>query len=77
MAGANRDASSLADDDGALSVRVAKEAVSSFNSGKFAECIELLHQLLQKKEDDPKVIVLLLKFFWISSVWGLFYFDFV
>ncbi|XP_059637888.1 uncharacterized protein LOC132279852 isoform X2 [Cornus florida] len=53
---ANREASA-ADDDGALSVTaaLAKDAGLSFQSGKFAECIDVLKQLLQKKEDDPKI----------------------
>uniref|UniRef100_A0A5B6ZS72 Putative CCR4-NOT transcription complex subunit 10 n=1 Tax=Davidia involucrata TaxID=16924 RepID=A0A5B6ZS72_DAVIN len=54
---ANREASS-ADDDGVLSVTagIAKEASLLFHSGKFAECIDMLNQLLQKKEDDPKIL---------------------
>ncbi|KAA8522988.1 hypothetical protein F0562_009411 [Nyssa sinensis] len=54
---ANREASS-ADDDIILSVTagLAKEASLLFHSGKFAECIDVLNQLLQKKEDDPKDI---------------------
>ncbi|KAA0050126.1 CCR4-NOT transcription complex subunit 10 [Cucumis melo var. makuwa] len=55
----NRDASSSAvEDDGALSITaaLAKEAASLFQSGKYAGCVEVLNQLLQKKEDDPKVL---------------------
>ncbi|KAF7838921.1 CCR4-NOT transcription complex subunit 10 isoform X2 [Senna tora] len=55
-----RDGSSLADsvDDAGLSVTVAlaKEAALHFQSGKFAESVEVLNQLLQKKRNDPKVI---------------------
>ncbi|KAK7330064.1 hypothetical protein VNO77_24249 [Canavalia gladiata] len=56
---ANRDASSGTDgDDGVFTVAVAlaKDAASHFQSGKFAECVEVLNQLLQKKQDDPKVL---------------------
>ena len=58
MAVASREASS-ADDDGVLTVAaaLAKEAGLSFHSGKFVECMDVLNQLLQKKEDDPKVII--------------------
>ncbi|CAK9329638.1 unnamed protein product [Citrullus colocynthis] len=55
----NRDGSSSAvEDDGALSITaaLAKEAASLFQSGKYAGCVEVLNQLLQKKEDDPKVL---------------------
>lgn len=57
---ANRDASSATDaDDGVLTVTVAlaKDAALHFQSGKFAECVEVLNQLSQKKQQDPKVIV--------------------
>ncbi|XP_059635153.1 uncharacterized protein LOC132277330 [Cornus florida] len=55
-AAANRDASSP-DGDCVLSVTaaLAKDAGSLFHSGKFAECVDVLNQLLQKKEDDPKI----------------------
>ncbi|KAG6587882.1 CCR4-NOT transcription complex subunit 10, partial [Cucurbita argyrosperma subsp. sororia] len=55
----NRDGSSSAvEDDGAVPVTaaLAKEAASLFQSGKYAGCVEVLNQLLQKKEDDPKVL---------------------
>ncbi|KMT02788.1 hypothetical protein BVRB_8g193730 [Beta vulgaris subsp. vulgaris] len=47
-----------ADDDGALSVTamLAKEAFMFFQSDKFSECVDVLHQLLQKKEGDPKIL---------------------
>ncbi|KAG6589827.1 CCR4-NOT transcription complex subunit 10, partial [Cucurbita argyrosperma subsp. sororia] len=50
--------SSAAEDDGVLSVTaaLAKDAASLFQSGKYAGCVEVLIQLLQKKEDDPKVL---------------------
>ncbi|KAL2338412.1 hypothetical protein Fmac_012858 [Flemingia macrophylla] len=56
---ANRDASSATDaDDGVFTVAVAlaKDAALHFQSGKFAECAEVLNQLLQKKQEDPKVL---------------------
>ncbi|XP_010241578.1 PREDICTED: CCR4-NOT transcription complex subunit 10-like [Nelumbo nucifera] len=56
-AAVSRDGSS-ADEDGLLSVTagLAKEASLLFQSRRFAECIDVLNQLLQKKEDDPKVL---------------------
>ncbi|XP_014509330.1 CCR4-NOT transcription complex subunit 10 isoform X1 [Vigna radiata var. radiata] len=56
---ANRDASSGTEtEDGVFTVAVAlaKDAALHFQSGKFAECVEVLNQLLQKKQDDPKVV---------------------
>lgn len=65
-----RDSSSVAvpsprhgqmDDDGAaltVTCGLAKDAASLFQSGHYAECIEVLNQILQKKEDDPKVQML-------------------
>ncbi|QCD80618.1 CCR4-NOT transcription complex subunit 10 isoform X2 [Vigna unguiculata] len=56
---ANRDASSGTEtEDGVFTVAVAlaKDAALHFQSGKFAECAEVLNQLLQKKQDDPKVL---------------------
>ncbi|KAJ7978971.1 CCR4-NOT transcription complex subunit 10 [Quillaja saponaria] len=56
---ANRDGSTAIDgDDGVFSVTVslAKEAALHFQSGKFSECVEVLNQLLLKKQDDPKVL---------------------
>ncbi|KAF5482219.1 hypothetical protein F2P56_002808 [Juglans regia] len=54
----NRDGSSGTDDDAVLSVvaALAKDAALHFQSGKFAECAEVLNQLLLKKENDPKVL---------------------
>ncbi|KAH6779274.1 hypothetical protein C2S52_010511 [Perilla frutescens var. hirtella] len=44
------------EDDGALFAEsLAKEAAVLFQSGKFADCLRILNQLLQKKEEDPKV----------------------
>ncbi|CAA6670484.1 unnamed protein product [Spirodela intermedia] len=47
------------DDDGAaltVTCGLAKDAASLFQSGHYAECVEVLNQILQKKEDDPKVL---------------------
>ncbi|KAJ6804091.1 CCR4-NOT transcription complex subunit 10-like [Iris pallida] len=35
---------------------LAKEAEALFQSGRFAECVEVLNQLLAKKDGDPKVL---------------------
>ncbi|XP_057769024.1 uncharacterized protein LOC130989043 [Salvia miltiorrhiza] len=44
------------EDDGALFAEgLAKEAAVLFQTGKFADCLRILNQLLQKKEDDTKV----------------------
>ncbi|EYU18247.1 hypothetical protein ABFS82_10G110900 [Erythranthe guttata] len=45
------------EDDGALLVaaELSKEAALLFQTGKFVECLRVLNQLLQNKEDDPKV----------------------
>ncbi|XP_042055374.1 CCR4-NOT transcription complex subunit 10-like [Salvia splendens] len=46
----------VGEDDGALFAEgLAKEAAVLFQSGKFADCLKILNQLLQKKESDPKV----------------------
>lgn len=57
-ANANRDGSSGTDDDAVLSAAaaLAKDAALHFQSSKFAECVEVLNQLLLKKEHDPKVL---------------------
>lgn len=34
---------------------LAKEAEALFSGGRFSECIDVLNQLLAKKEGDPKV----------------------
>ncbi|KAI9378646.1 hypothetical protein POPTR_018G126100v4 [Populus trichocarpa] len=46
------------EDDPILSVTaaLAKDAWFHFNSRRFNECLEVLYQLKQKKEDDPKVL---------------------
>lgn len=46
-----------AEEDGLLSVTagLAKEAAVLFQNRRYTECIDVLKQLLQKKEDDPKV----------------------
>ncbi|XP_028760692.1 CCR4-NOT transcription complex subunit 10-like isoform X1 [Neltuma alba] len=48
-----------ASDDASFSVTVAlaKDAALHFQSGKFAECVEVLKQLLQMQQDDPKMLV--------------------
>lgn len=53
---------SIEDDGGVLSVTatLAKEAALYFQSRKFDECLDLLKQLLEKKPDDPKVILTLI-----------------
>lgn len=56
---ANREASSSGgEDDAVLSVfaALAKDAFLHFQSRRFADCLDVLHQLASKKEDDPKVI---------------------
>ncbi|KAM7261835.1 hypothetical protein ACFE04_020912 [Oxalis oulophora] len=56
----NRDISlSLVDEDGVLSVNasLAKDAAVLFQSRKFDECLCVLNQLLEKKNDDPEVLV--------------------
>jgi CCR4-NOT transcription complex subunit 10 len=47
------------EDDPILSVTaaLAKDAWFHFNSRRFNECLEVLYQLKQKKEDDPKVMI--------------------
>ncbi|KAF5459199.1 hypothetical protein F2P56_023174 [Juglans regia] len=54
----NRDGYSGSDEDTLLSVAaaLAKDAAFHFQSGNFAECVEVLKQLLLKKENDPKVL---------------------
>ncbi|KAJ8546489.1 hypothetical protein K7X08_032366 [Anisodus acutangulus] len=47
--------SSLDDDDGSLS-GLAVEAALFFQSGKFSDCLKVLHQILLKKEGDSKVL---------------------
>ena len=54
----NRDGSSAGtEDDAVLSAvaALAKDAALHFQSSKFAECVEVLYQLLLKKQDDLKV----------------------
>ncbi|XP_058107312.1 uncharacterized protein LOC131250930 isoform X2 [Magnolia sinica] len=52
-AGTTRD-----EEDGHLSVTaaLAKDAALLFQSRRYTECLDVLHQLLQKKEDDLKVL---------------------
>ncbi|KAI4376687.1 hypothetical protein MLD38_014423 [Melastoma candidum] len=53
-------APSVTEEDGGVDASVmsamAKEAAMLFQSRKYDECLELLHQLLQKKTGDPKVL---------------------
>ncbi|KAL2482724.1 Tetratricopeptide repeat (TPR)-like superfamily protein [Forsythia ovata] len=56
---ASKEASqTVSEDDGALSVAagLAKEAGLLFQAGKYVACLRVLNQLLQRKEDDPKVL---------------------
>ncbi|KAF8393157.1 hypothetical protein HHK36_021398 [Tetracentron sinense] len=55
---ASRDGSSSADEDGSFPVKsaLARNAVFLFQSRRFTDCIDVLNQLLQRKEDDPKVL---------------------
>ncbi|KAI9125952.1 hypothetical protein K1719_003370 [Acacia pycnantha] len=39
-----------------VQVALAKDAALHFQAGKFDECVEVLKQLLQMKQDDPKVL---------------------
>lgn len=47
------------EDDGevlAVTCKLAKDAALLFQGGRYAECVEVLNQILQKKEEeDPKV----------------------
>ncbi|OUZ99851.1 Tetratricopeptide repeat-containing domain [Macleaya cordata] len=56
-AAASRDGSS-GDEDGIISFTagLAKDAALLFQSRRFTECLDVLNQILQKKEDDPKVL---------------------
>ena len=58
---ATRDGASPDDDAGlTVAASLAKDAALLFQSRKFSECLDVLNQLLQKKEDDPKVFFSLL-----------------
>ncbi|CAM8888985.1 unnamed protein product [Rhodiola kirilowii] len=50
--------SQAVDEDGVLSVTcaLAKEATVHFQGQRYAECLEVLKQLLMKKPEDPKVL---------------------
>ena len=57
----NRDGSSSGTEDDAVlsaAAALAKDAALHFQSSKFADCVEVLNQLLLKKQDDPKVNLL-------------------
>ncbi|CAA2972148.1 Hypothetical predicted protein [Olea europaea subsp. europaea] len=47
----------VAEDDGSLPVAagLAKEAAVFFQAGNLVDCLGVLNQLLQKREDDPKL----------------------
>ncbi|KAG0500373.1 hypothetical protein HPP92_000445 [Vanilla planifolia] len=53
LPGAERDGSSEED---VLTTGLAKEAELLFQSGRFAECVEVLNKLLSKRDGDPKVL---------------------
>ncbi|XP_048227653.1 CCR4-NOT transcription complex subunit 10 isoform X2 [Ricinus communis] len=57
-AAASGSSSSITEDDAVLSVNaaLAKDASLHFQSRRFVECLAVLYQLKQKKEDDPKVL---------------------
>ncbi|KAL5985748.1 hypothetical protein ACLOJK_027735 [Asimina triloba] len=48
------------EEDGHLSAAaaLAKDAALFFQSRRYTECLDVLHQLLEKKEDDPKASLL-------------------
>ncbi|CAI9787381.1 unnamed protein product [Fraxinus pennsylvanica] len=48
----------VSEDDGSLSIAsgLAKEAGMLFQAGKYVDCLRVLNQLLQRKDDDPKVL---------------------
>lgn len=54
----NRDSPSAEVDDGvlALTVALAKDAALHYQSGKFAECVDVMQHLLLNKPTDPKVL---------------------
>lgn len=54
----NRDSPSAEVDDGvfALTVALAKDASLHYQSGKFAECVDVMQHLLLNKPNDPKVL---------------------
>lgn len=43
--------------EAAAMAELAKEAALLFQAGNFLDCLRVLNQLLQKKADDPKVII--------------------
>ena len=77
----NRDGSSAGtEDDAVLSAvaALAKDAALHFQSSKFAECVEVLYQLLLKKQDDLKVnlVSIALAFALIQIFISAFFFFF-
>lgn len=67
------EAAATVEEDSTLSfvAGLAKEAALLFQAGKFLDCLRVLHQLLQKKADDPKVIFCI--YFRFSSEVGEFW----
>lgn len=65
----------VAEDDGSLPVTagLAKEAAVFFQAGNLVDCLGFLNQLLQKREDDPKLGFLLVYIFQISNLTGFNY----
>lgn len=55
-AASNSSVNPSADEEGAHCSAIAKEAALLFQSRRYSECLELLRELSQKKEHDPKVI---------------------
>lgn len=55
-------------EDGGLTITVAmaKEAAMHYQSGNFDECLELLHQLLEQKPNDPKVMKFISPFCFVA-----------
>ncbi|GMH20561.1 hypothetical protein Nepgr_022402 [Nepenthes gracilis] len=59
---ATREGDSSAEDVGVLSAvaSLRKDAAALYQLRKYAECVDVLNQLLQKKEDDPKLFLFML-----------------
>ncbi|CAA2939105.1 Hypothetical predicted protein [Olea europaea subsp. europaea] len=57
----------VSEDDGSLSIAagLAKEAGLLFQVRKYVDCLRVLNQLLQRKEDDPKDME-----WWVALVSG-------
>lgn len=61
MEGRDSSLAAAGEDDGISPVTdgLAKEAEALFSDGRYSDCIEVLNQLLAKKEGDPKVSFLI------------------